>query len=72
MEHALIVGKKHGYIRITGKTPAKDRQGLCDRFQEDKEIRAALLTINATGVSSHFPWGQKTSILHLADSDVHW
>ena len=49
VEHAL--GRKHKHIRITGKTPPKDRQDLCDQFQKDEKVRAALLTINATGVS---------------------
>jgi len=38
------------YIRIDGKTPPQSRQGMCDQFQRDEGVRAALLTINATGM----------------------
>ncbi len=41
---------KLSYIRIDGGTPQADRQGLCRSFQEDSNVRVALLSITAAGV----------------------
>ena len=39
------------YIRIDGTTPAKDRQSRVSTFQNDAEIRVALLGITAAGIA---------------------
>lgn len=39
------------YIRIDGTTPAKDRQSRVVRFQNDAEVRVALLGITAAGIA---------------------
>ncbi|KDD75514.1 hypothetical protein H632_c644p0, partial [Helicosporidium sp. ATCC 50920] len=38
------------FVRITGSTPAGERQALVDRFQQQEEVRVALLSIKAAGV----------------------
>lgn len=48
---AYISGQlKLGIIRIDGKTPQKERQGLCRKFQEVESCRVAILSITAAGV----------------------
>ncbi|KAJ3089105.1 hypothetical protein HK102_007195 [Quaeritorhiza haematococci] len=50
LEKAVEKKIKCKYIRIDGTTPQQSRQGLCDRFQNEKETRVALLSITAAGV----------------------
>ena len=42
-----FISKKIKYIRIDGKTPPSQRQDICTSFQENEEIRVALLSITA-------------------------
>ncbi|KAG0464473.1 hypothetical protein HPP92_020542 [Vanilla planifolia] len=42
--------KKVGCVRIDGSTPVTSRQALVSQFQENSEIRAAVLSIKAGGV----------------------
>lgn len=37
-------------IRIDGKTPSHQRTALCDSFQNDEDVRVAVLSITAAGV----------------------
>lgn len=48
--HSAVQKTDKQFIRIDGSTPAQSRQALCDRFQSDAKVRAALLSITATGV----------------------
>ena len=45
-----LMAKKCKYVRIDGNVDVKDRQTECDRFQTDRSIQVALLSINAAGV----------------------
>ncbi|KAF7634139.1 hypothetical protein Mgra_00006437 [Meloidogyne graminicola] len=51
LDHISIEMAKVGaqFIRIDGSTPARDRSTYCEQFQNDKRIRAALLSITAAG-----------------------
>ncbi|XP_020575776.1 SWI/SNF-related matrix-associated actin-dependent regulator of chromatin subfamily A-like protein 1 isoform X3 [Phalaenopsis equestris] len=48
--HQFFLKKKVGCIRIDGSTPATSRQALVTQFQENSEIKAAVLSILAGGV----------------------
>lgn len=42
--------RKLGSIRIDGKTPSHQRTALCDQFQNNENVRVAVLSITAAGV----------------------
>ncbi|URD89805.1 SNF2 family N-terminal domain containing protein [Musa troglodytarum] len=48
--HQFLLKKKVGCIRIDGGTPTSMRQALVNEFQENIEIKAAVLSIKAGGV----------------------
>ncbi|KAI8802416.1 P-loop containing nucleoside triphosphate hydrolase protein [Cladochytrium replicatum] len=48
-EHC-ITKLKAQFIMIDGDTPQKERQALCDRFQNDPKTRIGVLSITAAGV----------------------
>ncbi|RUS14061.1 P-loop containing nucleoside triphosphate hydrolase protein, partial [Endogone sp. FLAS-F59071] len=48
-EH-MIEKHKAKYIRIDGSTDQRSRQGLCDRFQTEQDLRVAILSITAANV----------------------
>ena len=49
IEHTLNRHKGLRFIRIDGKTPASGRQKLVDSFQQNEDVRVALLSIRAAG-----------------------
>ncbi|KAJ1697714.1 hypothetical protein LUZ63_006226 [Rhynchospora breviuscula] len=48
--HQFLLKKKVGCIRIDGNTSASSRQALVNDFQEQEDIKAAVLSIKAGGV----------------------
>ncbi|CAB3402478.1 unnamed protein product [Caenorhabditis bovis] len=42
--------RKLGSIRIDGKTPSHHRTQFCDSFQNDEDVRVAILSLTAAGV----------------------
>ncbi|CAI5445047.1 unnamed protein product [Caenorhabditis angaria] len=45
-----VMKRKLKAIRIDGKTPSSVRTGLCDSFQNDDEVRVAILSLTAAGI----------------------
>lgn len=45
-----VAAQKVGYVRIDGKTSHKIRQDLVDQFQQDPDVKVAILSITACGV----------------------
>ncbi|KAL0034775.1 hypothetical protein WJX77_006947 [Trebouxia sp. C0004] len=46
---AAVRGKKVKFIRIDGSTPAQSRGELVHKFQQNSDVRVAILSINAAG-----------------------
>ena len=46
---AALAKHNVGFVRLDGQTPAKDREGLVDKFQKDNSIRVFLGNIKAAG-----------------------
>ncbi|KAL0028605.1 hypothetical protein WJX79_005056 [Trebouxia sp. C0005] len=46
---AAVRGKKVKFIRIDGSTPAQSRGELVNKFQQNSDVRVAILSINAAG-----------------------
>lgn len=42
-----VASQRCEYVRIDGRTPARDRAAACERFQSDSSVRVALLSILA-------------------------
>ena len=50
LENDVICGrKKVKFIRIDGSTPAQSRGELVNKFQQNSDVRVAILSINAAG-----------------------
>lgn len=47
------LGPEHNAIRIDGSTSMDARKQLVDHFQQDPDVRLAILSITAAGVRSH-------------------
>jgi len=59
--------RKVGYIRIDGTTPSAHRQRLVNEFQNDSQIRAAVLSITAAGT------GLTLTAAHtVVFAELHW
>lgn len=46
---AVTCSKKVKFIRIDGSTPAQTRGDLVNKFQQNADVRVAILSINAAG-----------------------
>jgi hypothetical protein len=53
IQHTL--GKAHHAIRIDGSTSLESRKKAMDDFQTKPEVKLAILSITAAGVSHHLP-----------------
>uniref|UniRef100_A0A3P9MK10 Zinc finger, RAN-binding domain containing 3 n=1 Tax=Oryzias latipes TaxID=8090 RepID=A0A3P9MK10_ORYLA len=58
---------KAGYIRIDGSVPASERNQLVHKFQNDPEIRVAILSIQAAGQGLTF-----TAASHVVFAELYW
>ena len=45
----MTCSKKVKFIRIDGSTPAQNRGDLVNKFQQNSDVRVAILSINAAG-----------------------
>ena len=58
---------KVGFIQIDGRVPASQRQKLVDDFQNDTEIRVAILSITAAGTGLTL-----TAATTVVIAELHW
>ncbi|KAM4559859.1 DNA annealing helicase and endonuclease ZRANB3 [Odontesthes bonariensis] len=58
---------KAGYIRIDGSVPSSERIQLVHKFQNDPEIRVAVLSIQAAGQGLTF-----TAASHVVFAELYW
>ena len=49
LDAAVTCSKKVKFIRIDGSTPAQTRGDLVNKFQQNADVRVAILSINAAG-----------------------